>query len=111
MAYLIDLNEELEPYLLPGTADTSPVTVGRDEPANIVVGDPVISASHLSIYIKDDLYIVRDHSSNGTKINGNTLSRAPQILKNGDVISLPNGSRFRFSYELEPVTQKAVLGW
>ena len=26
------------------------------------------------------------------------------------MISLPNGSRFRFSYELEPVTQKAVLG-
>ncbi|RMF00550.1 MAG: FHA domain-containing protein, partial [Alphaproteobacteria bacterium] len=48
------------------TGVLEPVTVGRDALCMIVIDERHVSRHHLSIYARNGVYYVRDHSANGT---------------------------------------------
>jgi pSer/pThr/pTyr-binding forkhead associated (FHA) protein len=61
------------------------ITVGRAPLNHIVIDNPAVSAQHAIIARVADSYRVRDlHSTNGTQINGVSISDAE--LKDGDKI-------------------------
>ncbi len=62
-----------------------PLTVGREEPAEIVIDEPLVSRGHARIERSGDAYVVIDlGSTNGTRVNGVVVQRSP--LRNGDEV-------------------------
>ncbi len=65
----------------------SPITIGRDKTANLMIDDPECSRIHTAIRYWDDIFIVRDmNSRNGTFLNGKKIDVAR--LNPGDVIKI-----------------------
>lgn len=67
------------------------LTIGRNPASSLVVSDafPRVSNDHATIELSDDgRLIFRDHSSNGTVINGRLIHREDVPLTNGDHILL-----------------------
>lgn len=52
--------------------------------------DTLISRKHCEIYYSGGSLMLRDYSSNGTRINGRDCSREEYILSSGDVIRIGN---------------------
>ncbi len=52
--------------------------------------DTLISRKHCEIYYSNRNLMLRDYSSNGTRINGRLCSREEYLLSNGDVIQIGN---------------------
>src|SRR5690606_7115804 len=50
--------------------EDSPITIGRQFPAQVVVNDPRISRAHARIEVHEGQWHVRDHSSNGVFVDG-----------------------------------------
>ena len=74
-------------------------TIFGREKADIILGDPEVSATHFQVQNIDDTYHVFDmNSSNGTFLNGEQIVKAQ--LKEGDVIEVGKTS-FRFALEDE----------
>lgn len=80
-------------YSLP---ETSKVVVGKNpQYANLVIKSPHVSNVHCSIRYKaaTNTYIVKDHSSNGTYVNGVRLQKdVPLVFPEGTVLQLADGS-------------------
>lgn len=66
------------------------LTIGRDPASGLVVSDafPRVSNNHATIELREGQLFFRDHSSNGTIINGNNVHREEVPLTNGDHIML-----------------------
>lgn len=66
-----------------------PITIGRDDSADVVIRDSLISRVHASVAPSADSAIVVTDvgSSNGTVVNGALIS-GPTRVENGDVITL-----------------------
>lgn len=61
--------------------------LGRDRDNDIVISDPYVSARHLRISVEDrELVIVDLASSNGTRVNGQAVTRA--VLRAGDLVEV-----------------------
>jgi len=62
-------------------------TIGRDEGNSVVIHDEEVSGHHVDLYITEEgMYVVDAGSSNGTLLNGQSVSKA--WIKPGDVIVL-----------------------
>ena len=76
--------------------ETSKVVVGKNpQYANLVIKSPHVSNVHCSIRYKaaTNTYIVKDHSSNGTYVNGVRLQKdVPLVFPEGTVLQLADGS-------------------
>ncbi len=72
------------------------VIVGKNpQKANLVINNPRVSNIHCSIRYNPvgNKYIVKDHSTNGTFVNGSRLQKdTPQEYPAGTVLSLADGS-------------------
>ena len=64
------------------------VGIGRDKSNSVIIADTKVSKFHALISFKKDAAYVRDsHSTNGTAVNGKTLTPGKDTeLKQGDVI-------------------------
>ena len=74
----------------------SKVVVGKSrQNANLLIQDPHVSNIHCSIRYQaaTNSYIVKDHSSNGTFVNGVRLQKdVPMVFPAGTVLQLADGS-------------------
>ena len=71
--------------------------IGRDPANDFVVDDIEVSRNHAKITSDEDIYKIEDlDSTNGTFLNGRRIS-IPEILKDGDLISLGETNVFEFS--------------
>lgn len=80
------------------------VTIGRAQECVIKVDQSFgrVSNEHATLEIQDGQLILRDHSSNGTTINGRLIHHSSIAIQNGDKIMLAD------SYEL---TWPEILRW
>ena len=61
--------------------------IGRDmRTLPLDLRDHAVSRKHCELYYLNDVLMLRDFSSNGTKVNGNMCSHAEQIIRSGDVL-------------------------
>jgi pSer/pThr/pTyr-binding forkhead associated (FHA) protein len=58
-----------------------PIYVGRDDDCQVVLPSPSVSRKHLSLFVREGRLLVRDHSSNGTRIAGQLLHLATRELQ------------------------------
>jgi peptidoglycan glycosyltransferase len=71
-----------------GTAVEFPLTgtehvVGREEPADIQVAEPLVSRTHARLERRGEAWVLRDlDSTNFTRVNGNRIGEAE--LQDGD---------------------------
>ncbi len=62
-------------------------TIGRASLNHIVIDNPAVSAQHAIIARFDDSYLLKDlHSTNGTQVNGVSITDNDAELKDGDKI-------------------------
>lgn len=60
-------------------------TVGRDEPAEICIAEPLVSRGHARIEPRGDGFVVKDlGSTNGTRVNGTLVNE--HTLRDGDEV-------------------------
>jgi pSer/pThr/pTyr-binding forkhead associated (FHA) protein len=70
------------------------LTIGRTPECTIVVGDPNVSRRHAEVRPSGDGFVIVDlGSTNGTKVNGVTITE--RRLEDGDELALGN-TRLRF---------------
>src|SRR5438046_5059207 len=70
---------------LPG----SRLTLGRTEPADLVINDQSLSRVHASINrVGDRVWIIDEGSTNGSIVNGATVPASGTPLRDGDEIYL-----------------------
>lgn len=81
------------------------VRVGRQRHADLVIAEKTVSRHHADICYESGRYVVYDHSSNGTWVNG-TLVVVAQPLRSGDTVRFGE-AEFRFSLKSVP-RQQAV---
>jgi hypothetical protein len=81
------------------------VRVGRQRRADLVIAEKTVSRHQADICYESGRYVVYDHSSNGTWVNGNLVVVA-QPLRNGDTVRFGE-AEFRFSLKSVP-RQQAV---
>lgn len=77
--------------------------MGRNkEWADYCLSTPFAGREHCSIFIADGEAWILDHdSTNGTRVNGNTIKRSrPVLLNNGDEISISYASPFIYHVEV-----------
>lgn len=70
------------------------ITLGRNAQSNIVVDAQysTVSGNHATIFYDGGTYILQDHSTNGTYINGNRIHNTSSQIRLGDHITL--GSQY-----------------
>lgn len=70
------------------------ITIGRNTQSNIVVDAQykTVSTNHATIFYDGGTYILQDHSTNGTYINGNQIHNTSSQIRQGDHITL--GSQY-----------------
>lgn len=78
-------------------ASKSTFSVGRVDTNDIVMPDFALSKQHATIEVDKGTYRLRDcDSTNGTALNGQRLNpKAPQVLKDGDLVSF---ARYEFTF-------------
>jgi hypothetical protein len=81
------------------------VRVGRQRRADLVIAEKTVSRHHADICYESGRYVLYDHSSNGTWVNG-TLVVVAQPLRNGDTVRFGE-AEFRFAMKSVP-RQQAV---
>ncbi|MGD8697657.1 MAG: FHA domain-containing protein [Gemmatimonadales bacterium] len=81
------------------------VRIGRQRRADLVIEEKTVSRHHADICYESGRYVLYDHSSNGTWVNG-TLVVVAQPLRNGDTVRFGE-AEFRFSLKTVP-RQQAV---
>lgn len=66
------------------------ITVGRNPQSNIVVSSDyvTVSGNHATISYDGQVYIIQDHSTNGTYVNGTKINNAVCQIRQGDNITL-----------------------
>lgn len=90
---------------IPGSSfflDKSEVYIGRDLSNDVPVPDPEISRRHARFFVRDEGIFFEDlGSTNGSFLNGVRLT-SPQLLHNGDIITLADSTAMRYEYEPAP---------
>ena len=76
--------------------------LGRDNSCDIVFREGNVSRKHARLRLRDGSWYIKDlHSTNGTKINGNTIEPDREVFVClGDVIDLANRSRVVLKCEI-----------
>jgi len=82
------------------------IVLGREASADVVVTGQDVSRKHAEIVYRDDQYILSDHSTNGTFVNGLRIG-ADRILARSDVIRIGT-EEFRFYADMSPVAHPAA---
>jgi hypothetical protein len=82
--------------------------VGRQKRADLVVTDKTVSRHHADVCYESGRYVLYDHSTNGTWING-TLVAVAQPLRDGDTIKFGK-IEYRFGLKEVPADEAAALG-
>lgn len=74
------------------------VSVGRTDAASVVLDDSGLSRKNTTFFIDgDDLLVVDENSLNGTFLNGQRISGAPRVLRDGDEIRIGSDTTIRVS--------------
>ena len=85
---------------------TSPMTVGRDETADIFVDEPLVSRAHARIERRGDRYVVVDlGSTNLTRVNGEVVLECE--LHHGDEVRFAR-AKCQFLLEGGPAPTKSA---
>jgi FHA domain-containing protein len=81
--------------------------IGRESTCHIVLGDPLVSRLHVTLWVEQDALYVRDeYSSNGAYVNEDLITPAqPRKLSVGDQLRVGNTT---FSVRYARVTGPAV---
>ncbi|MFL5319456.1 MAG: FHA domain-containing protein [Myxococcaceae bacterium] len=80
--------------------------IGRTADNDVILYDPGVSRRHARIFSKDGKYFAEDMgSSNGTKVNGETISGAKE-LKSGDTVAV---GPVVFAFELPQPAANATM--
>jgi pSer/pThr/pTyr-binding forkhead associated (FHA) protein len=79
--------------------------VGRQRRADLVITDKTVSRHHADLCYESGRYVLYDHSTNGTWING-TLVAVAQPLRNGDRVKF---GKVEFSFTLRSVPKEVAL--
>lgn len=82
------------------------VVLGREASADVVVTGQDVSRKHAEIVYRDDQYVLADHSTNGTFVNGLRIG-ADRILARSDVIRIGT-EEFRFYATMSPAAHPAA---
>jgi hypothetical protein len=81
--------------------------IGRYEESDIRLNDAAISRIHAKVVEENGQYLLYDFgSTTGTWLNGNRVRR-PETLKDGDVITLADGTHLVFTTDPSQVDTKA----
>lgn len=85
------------------------LSVGRTDAADVVLQDGGLSRKNTTFFRDgDEVLIVDENSTNGTYLNGERLSGAPRVLKDGDRVKI--GSETRITVEIgETFTREREL--
>ena len=59
----------------------APAFFGRDTDCHVVLPSPSVSRKHLSLFLREGGLFLRDHSSNGTRINGQLVHLSVQRVE------------------------------
>ena len=70
------------------TYSEPPITFGRDAQCTIVIEDEFASRQHGEIRFEQDKWILKNFSSNGTRLNRKQVKDKPIAIKSGDTISI-----------------------
>ncbi len=73
------------------------VTVGRDPASTVVVADPSVSRSHLTVQFEEGSWKLQDQSSTGTFVGGD---KVPSLVVDGPTtvhLGAPNGPRLQLA--------------
>jgi len=64
------------------------ITIGRDKSSDIVIGDSTgrVSRNHATLHVDDQRFVLDDHSSNGTSVNGKKICHSSMEVQRGDRI-------------------------
>lgn len=82
------------------------IVIGRDPTCDVQIADDTVSRRHASLEVRGRRVLLRDLGSrNGTRINGEAISREERDLAEGDRIDV--GS-FSLTVTLEPATARDV---
>ncbi|NIU52581.1 MAG: FHA domain-containing protein [Gemmatimonadetes bacterium] len=81
--------------------------VGRERRADLVIADKTVSRHHADIIYESGRYVLYDHSTNGTWVNGNLVAVA-QPLRERDKVKFGK-IEFVFSTKSVPKSQAAGL--
>lgn len=80
------------------------VRIGRNPDNDLVYSDPVISGSHAEITIKDDGgLLLTDHSTNGTRVNGELLHHSIRRVTTADKVVFPGEQELDWNHVVPPV--------
>ena len=70
----------------------SPLLIGREMPADLIIYNQFVSRRHTLITPGPDGYLISDAGSkNGTTVNNTAVGATPVPLANGDLIRIANG--------------------
>lgn len=81
-------------------------TIGREAVGEeLMSGKLLVSRSHCDVLVNGDVAAIRDHSLNGTRVNGISVDHRWFCLLDGDVITLgaENPVEGAFAYKLVKV--------
>jgi hypothetical protein len=82
--------------------DRDEVTVGRTEPSDIILSDSGLSRKNTTFFREDaTVLVVDENSTNGTFLNGERLSGGPRRVRDGDRISMGNGTAVTVRFTAE----------
>src|SRR5688500_8117520 len=59
----------------------APAFFGRDADCHVVLPSPSVSRKHLSLFLREGALFLRDHSSNGTRVNGQLVHLSVQKVE------------------------------
>ena len=95
MPAIIGLNEEFQGQSF--RLDSEVFRLGRAESNDLAMDDSLVSGSHCYFVFRDERwYVVDDHSTNGTSVNGTEVLES--VLNDGDVVTVGE-TKFRFLQE------------
>ena len=84
------------------------LSIGRTPQAKLVLPDSGLSRVNTTIFRDgDEILIVDENSTNGTFVNGRQISGTPQVILDGDEISLGTSTKIRVEIgERKPVSEE-----
>jgi hypothetical protein len=88
----------------PNDSQTVPLgeelSIGRTELADLVLDDSGLSRKNTTFFIDDsEVFVTDEDSLNGTFLNGEKITGAPRMLRNGDEIKIGSGTRIKVSLD------------
>ena len=86
------------------------ILIGREPDCTLQIDSPGISRRHARIIFQNNQFLLEDlGSSNGTFVNGERIS-GPQVLRNGDLISLGKLVQLEYQVALPTVSMTMLEG-